>query len=121
MDLERHACLRQRSTSTGKLIDWPLSDPDETRQPSIPETLCANTIGPLVYLAEKGTGITCLQPFAAKSQIESGTLVSLLDKYILETGEFAALWPTSRQLPPRIRAFVTFLTERLTFDDGVPS
>jgi len=120
-DLAGHACLRQRSTSTGKLMDWPLSDPDDVGQFPIPETLCANTIGPLVYMAEKGVGIAFLPPFAVTSQLASGALVSLLDEYIRETGEFAALWPTSRQLSPRIRAFVTFLTTRLTFDDRVPS
>lgn len=117
MDLADHACLRQRSTSTGKLMDWPLSGPDEIKRFPIPETLCANIIGPLVYMAEMGMGIACLPPFAVQSQIESGALVSLLDDHIRETGEFAALWPTSRQLSPRIRAFVTFLTERLAFDE----
>jgi len=121
MDLAGHACLRQRSTSTGKLMDWPLSDPDAEGHAPIPETLCANTIGPLVYMAEKGAGIAFLPPFAVTSQLASGALVSLLDQYVQETGEFAALWPTSRQLSPRIRAFITFLTTRLTFDDRVPS
>lgn len=45
-----------------------------------------------------------------------GCLVPLMDDYIRETGEFAALWPTSRHLSPRIGAFVNFLAERLRFD-----
>lgn len=120
-DLAAHACLRQRSTSTGKLVEWPLEQADEARRVSIPETASANTIGPLVYMAEQGVGIACLPPFAVTAQIESGALVSLLDDHIRETGEFAALWPTSRQLSPRIRAFVTFLAERLTFDGPAAS
>lgn len=36
-----------------------------------------------------------------------------LEDQILTTGELAALWPTSRQLSPRIRAFVSFLAENL--------
>ena len=35
-------------------------------------------------------------PLPLFSQIEQGTLVSLLDDYVREAGEFAALWPTSR-------------------------
>ena len=42
------------------------------------------------------------------------------DGCLLDTGELAALWPTSRQLSPLIPVLVTFLTMRLAFDDRVP-
>jgi DNA-binding transcriptional LysR family regulator len=112
VDLQDHDCLRQRSPASRKLWDWPLRDLEGGRF-TLPETMSANTIGPLVYLAEKGFGIAFLPPFAVSAQIEQGTLVALLDDYISETGEFAALWPTSRQLSPKVRAFVTFLAEHL--------
>ncbi|WP_375410759.1 HWE histidine kinase domain-containing protein [uncultured Methylobacterium sp.] len=41
----------------------------------------------------------------------------LLDAYVRRTGEFAALWPTSRQLSPKIRAFVDFLAGHLKIGD----
>ena len=112
-DLVRHACLRQRSPASGKLHDWPLIDVAGSRRISIPETMSANTIDPLIYLAERGFGIAFLPPFAVSQQIEAGRLVPILEKHIRETGEFAALWPTSRQLSPRIRAFVDFLAAHL--------
>ncbi|QPB22271.1 hypothetical protein ISN39_21720 (plasmid) [Rhizobium sp. 007] len=59
-----------------------------------------------------------MPPFAVTSQIEQGTLIPLMGDYVREPGEFAALWPTSRQLSPRIRAFVNFLAEHLKFDVG---
>lgn len=114
-DLIAHACLRQRSPASGKLADWPLAVANSVHL-VIPETMSATTIEPLIYLAEQGFGIAFLPPFAVSSQIEGGTLVPLMEDYTRETGEFAALWPTSRQLSPRIRAFVTFLAEHLRFD-----
>lgn len=115
-DLASHDCLRQRSQSTRKIIDWPLKTNDGVI--AIPETMSANTIEPLVYLAEKGFGIAAMPPFAVAPQLRAGSLVSLLEDHLIATGELAALWPTSRQLSPRIRAFVTFLAKHLRIDEG---
>jgi DNA-binding transcriptional LysR family regulator len=100
-DLARHACLRQRSSATGKLMEWPLDGRGETPPAVIPETLSANTIEPLIYLTKTGHGLAFLPLFAVAPHITDGTLVSLLDEYVYVTGEFAALWPNSRQLSPR--------------------
>ena len=116
-DLVRHACLRQRSPVSGKLHDWPLLDLAGSQRIAIPETMSANTIDPLVFLAERSFGIAFLPPFAVFSQIETGRLVPILEPHIRETGEFAALWPTSRHLSPRIRAFVDFLADHLNLSD----
>ncbi|MQB35015.1 LysR substrate-binding domain-containing protein [Rhizobium rhizogenes] len=114
-DLTSHACLRQRSPASGKLVDWPLAVANSVHL-VLPETMSATTIEPLIHLAERGFGIAFLPPFAVSAQIDGGTLVALMEDYIRETGEFAALWPTSRQLSPRIRAFVNFLAENVKFD-----
>lgn len=111
-DLANHDCLRQRWAATGKLAEWPLIEADDERV-VLSEIMSVNTIGPLVHLAEKGFGVALLPPFAVARQIEEGSLVPLLDQFIRETGEMAALWPTSRQLSPRIRVFVDFLAEHL--------
>lgn len=117
-DVADHKCLRQRSHVTGKLIEWPFI-PQETTEPLIiPEALSANSIGPLIDFAQMGRGLAFLPSFAVFSQIEQGTLVPLLDDYLQETGEFSALWPTSRQLSPRIRAFVSHLADHMDPDLG---
>jgi DNA-binding transcriptional LysR family regulator len=108
-DLMAHSCLRQRSPATGKLHDWALRDAPV----ALPETMSANTIAPLIELALRGGGIAFLPPFAVNSRIDDGGLIPLLGDYVIETGELAALWPTNRQLSPRIRAFVDFMADRL--------
>jgi DNA-binding transcriptional LysR family regulator len=108
-DLLDHACLRQRSPGTGKLHDWPLREAPA----GLPETMSANTIAPLIELALRDGGITFLPPFAVDARIEDGSLVPLLGAHVYQSGELAALWPTNRQLSPRIRAFVDFMADRL--------
>ena len=108
-DLMSHLCLRQRSPATGKLHDWALRG----LPAGLPETMSANTIAPLTELALCDGGIAFLPPFAVNSRIEDGSLTPVLADYVFETGELAALWPTNRQLSPRIRAFVDFMASQL--------
>lgn len=76
--------------------------------------MSASTIAPLIELALRNRGIAFLPPFAIADRIADGSLVLLLADHIFESGELAALWPTSRQLSPRIRAFVDFMADRLS-------
>lgn len=111
-DLAMHACLRQRSPSTGRLHDWAIRGIPA----GLPETMSASTIAPLMELALRGIGIAFLPPFAVASHVADGDLVPLLTDDIFESGELAALWPSSRQLSPRIRAFLDFMADRLRLD-----
>lgn len=108
-ELASHACLRQRSPATGKLHDWAVRGAPDL----LPETMSASTITPLLDLAICNAGIAFLPPFAVAAHLEGGRLETVLDAYVYETGELAALCPTSRQLSPRIRAFVDHLAARV--------
>lgn len=107
-DLVTHACLRQRSPASGKLHVWAVRDVPVT----LPETVSVNTIAPLIELALRGMGIAFLPPFAVSAHVADGRLVPVLAEYVYESGELAALWPTSRRLSPKIRTFVDFLAAR---------
>jgi DNA-binding transcriptional LysR family regulator len=108
-DLVRHRCLRQRSPTTGKLRAWPLA----TGRKSVPETMSATAIDPLIHLALAGHGIACLPPFAVRQEIADGRLVSLLKRHVEDDEQFNVLWPATRQVTPKLRAFVDFMAEHL--------
>lgn len=108
-DLATHRCLRQRSPSTGKLRPWPLAGGATI----VPETMSANVVDPLIHLAIAGHGIACLPPFAVRQEILDGRLLSLLEQYVREMDQFSVLWPASRQVTARLRAFIDFMTSHL--------
>ncbi len=112
IDLGSHRCLRQRSPSTGKLRPWPLG----TEGNALPETMSATAIDPLVHLAVAGHGIACLPPFAIRQELADGRLVSLLEDRVCEIDQFNVLWPASRQVTPKLRAFVDFMAAHLKPD-----
>lgn len=112
-DLPSHRCLRHRWSTTGKLESWRLRRHGDEVDVEIPATIVCNTVEPLVHLAERGAGITCLPSFAVGKQVEIGTLVLLLAGYQEESGALRMVWPSSRHLVPKVRAFVDFMGENL--------
>ena len=57
-------------------------------------------------------GLTSLPTFIVGADLQSGMLVTVLDAYMPQTLLLNAVYPTSRHLSPKVRAFVDFLAER---------
>ena len=112
-DLAQHQCLHQRSPSTGKIRPWPFARGERQGKIVLPERMSATAVDPLIELAIEGLGIACLPPFAIRGEIADGRLVSILDEWREETDQFNVLWPASRQITPKLRAFVDFMAEHL--------
>ena len=108
-DLLGHACLRHRWTATGKLESWHLKGTDGDPGLDPPATVVANTIEPLIDIAEGDAGLTCVPDFAVRRQIEAGILVPVLDRFMTDAGSFRMLWPPGRHLTPRLRVFIDFM------------
>jgi DNA-binding transcriptional LysR family regulator len=79
----------------------------------LPKTAVASTLEPLIHMAEQGLGIAYLPDFAIGRQLREGLLVTLLDDYTDRSGPLRVLWPSSRHLAPKVRAFVDFLAANL--------
>lgn len=109
--LKSHACLHHRYATSGKLEPWPLIGGDKDF--NLPVTAVANTIEPLIAMAEKGLGIACLPDVGIRRQLREGTLVLVLDDYTEHAGPFRLLWPSSRYLSPKLRVFVDFMAKNL--------
>ena len=112
-DLVQHQCLHQRSPTTGKIRPWPFTRGERQGKIVLPERMSATAVDPLVELAVEGLGVACLPPFAIRSELSDGRLVSILDEWVEETDQFNVLWPASRQITPKLRAFVDFMAKHL--------
>ncbi|MBJ7498605.1 MAG: LysR family transcriptional regulator [Sphingopyxis sp.] len=112
-DLLTHACLHHKFPSSGKLERWPLHADGNPLDIELPTTVVASTIEPLLSLADQGIGIACLPDFAVARQIESGTLVPILEDHTANAGTFRLLWPSTRHASPKLTAFIEFMAKHL--------
>lgn len=112
-DLAAHACLHYRFSNTGKLEPWPLRRLPGEPEPLLPIAMVCNNIETRVCFALRGRGLACLPDFAIHDALAEGRLRSVLDDYMEGTGNFYLLWPSGRQVSPRLRAFIDFMGARM--------
>ncbi|QWT22169.1 LysR family transcriptional regulator [Bacillus sp. NP157] len=107
--LKDHRCLHHRYPTTGKLEPWPMRVPVD----DLPVTAAVSTLAPLLEMAESGAGIACLPDFLIASAVREGRLERVLDEYVLHENVFRAVWPSSRNMAPRLRAFIDHVAAHL--------
>ena len=112
-DLKAHACLHHRFPTSRRFEHWPVPPEQAGVEIELPKTAVASTLEPLIYMAEQGLGIAYLPDFAIGRQVREGLLVTVLDDYTDRSGPLRVLWPSSRHLAPKLRAFVDFLAANL--------
>jgi DNA-binding transcriptional LysR family regulator len=110
-DLAAHACLLHRFATSRKFERWPLHRDGENLEIALTPAAIANTIEPLLLMAEEGQGIACLPDFLVREQLKYGRLQTVLDGYVAHVGTMRLLWPSSRYLSPKLRVFINFMTE----------
>lgn len=112
-DLERHACLRYKFPTAGTVMEWTLQAEPGAPSWRTPATLVSNSTDALLAAARRGLGLLYTADFVVAEALEAGSLLTVLDAYQPPPGVFWALWPSSRQLSPKVRVFVDFLCTRL--------
>ncbi|KVE26556.1 LysR family transcriptional regulator [Burkholderia singularis] len=111
-DLGTHGCVRYRFPTTGKLQPWALL-PDGGEPPNLRTAMTCNNMEALRAAVIAGFGIGYMPDFLAHDALEQRKLATVLDQYSIDPGQFSVLWPSSRQLSPKVRVFVDFICERL--------
>jgi DNA-binding transcriptional LysR family regulator len=112
-DLDRHLAVRFRYPNSGTLQDWPIPLAPGEPEPKMRTVLTCNNMEALLGATMKGFGIGCMPDFLAQDAIASGALRTVLQDYVQGDGKFQALWPSNRNLSPKVRVFVDFISERL--------
>lgn len=115
-DLIQHRCLLYRYPSSGKLDVWPLSRNGEKVFPELSNSMVTNTLEPLLCFAESGLGIACLPDIAIRRQLKTRTLIPVLDDFNGDSTTLRVLWPSSKHLSPKLRAFIDYITESLALN-----
>jgi DNA-binding transcriptional LysR family regulator len=115
-ELKDHRCLVYSLLSDYEY--WHLMDSSgkETRT-KIHPYLKASTGEYLKEAAVAGMGVILVPSFIAYKEIESGALVPILEEYKPPRIDAYAIYPQTRHLSQRVRAFVDFLVKRF---EGIP-
>lgn len=109
-ELRKHDCLSYGYLSTG--MQWKLTGKDGDHWVQVPWKLCANNAEVLRDAALSGRGISLLPTFIAGAELRSGALQQVLKGYRAPDLHICALYPPTRHLPLKVRAFIDFLVER---------
>lgn len=110
-ELAAHDCVRYRFPTTGRLQPWTFGEDDEP--PRLRTSMTCNNMEALRGAVIAGFGIGFVPDFLVRDALACGSLVTVLDDLAIPPGQFSVLWPSSRQLSPKLRVFVDFMCERL--------
>ncbi len=110
MDLLQHSCLLYKFPNTGKIEPWPVDGWNSLNLQSMRAALSCNAIETLAFFAVRGRGIACLPDFCVREGLESGQLQRVLDAQDRQPRDLTLLWPSSKYVVPKLRAFINFLS-----------
>lgn len=105
-DLTRHTCIVD--TNRRHPRRWLLQKDGVEEVVNVEGRFLVNSARAACELAAKGIGIASSPRFAARHELASGRLVSLLDGYTGDTNPVSAVYLSGRSLPRKIRALVDF-------------
>jgi len=115
-DLERHACIRFKYPSSGRVAPWAFAAPHSEMH--LPASFVFNNTDAGLAAAMRGLGLAHLPVYVAAPRIETGELLPVLTSFMVPFGSLWLVWPSNRQLSPKVRAFVDFVLEKLQAQPG---
>jgi len=115
-DLQQHQCLAYSLMHDYKT--WRFTDENNQEYKVTFKPHIKASVGEFLRdAAVNGQGIVTLPTFIVYREIENGTLLQLLHEYRPWQVDAYAIYPQTRHLSQRVRAFVDFLVKRF---EGIP-
>ena len=115
-DLARHDCIAFLALATGRPADWVFARAGERVLHRPAGSLAFNSMEACVEAAAVGLGVTQVLSSLAHAAIVAGRLAPVLLDGAAEGPPLYIVYPPSRQLSARIRAFAAFAAE--VFDEA---
>ncbi|QFU20552.1 LysR family transcriptional regulator [Shewanella eurypsychrophilus] len=110
--LQTHQWILQSSNLLPKSHQIQNSYGDKFKLNINPFITCNSNLA-VMSLAKQGIGVGILPSYLALAQIEQGHLVQVLSDYHLQEGLVYATHSFNDVLPPRVKAFLNYIEERL--------
>ena len=118
-DLSQHRCINHFAPRTGETVEWVFSKGSERVQAVFPGNLALEDENSYVSAAEAGLGIAQMPAFVVKEAMERGALDLVLEDWFPEPSPLHVVYPQSRHLSRRVRAFVDWLAALIADHDGI--
>ena len=111
-ELSAHHCLTLPRAA--ERTTWRLSGPEGVREIAVTGRFQADTVQALVKAAIAGLGVALLPDLLVTKALREGRLSVVLPDYARDGVGVAFVYPSQRQLPRAVAAFVDFSWDRLT-------
>ena len=108
-DLKNHACINFPDPLTGRPFVWEFHRGDEIVRVTTNDRLLVGDVGTMITECLAGTGIAQMIAIGAKEHLDTGQLVDLFPNWPDETFPLYAFYPSRRQPPAKVRAFIDFV------------
>lgn len=115
-DLANHQCLSYGYLQSG--VSLQLCNGNETQRVTVSGPLHANNGDILAQAAVAGMGIALLPNFIIERAVADGRLVPVLCDWQAPAISVNAVYPSSRRVPMKTRAFIDFLVAELSVESG---
>lgn len=115
-DLAHHKCLSYGYLQSG--VSLQLCNGKDTQRVTVTGPLHANNGDILAQAAVAGMGIALLPNFIVERAVADGRLVPVLCDWEAPAITVNAVYPSSRRVPMKTRAFIDFLVAELSVESG---
>lgn len=115
-ELASHDCVTPHQPSGS--VTWRLTGPNGVEEEiQVAGRFSGNTAQALRRATLAGLGIALLPPTMAALDVEAGRLVRVLPQYWRTSPGLSVLYPSRRQLPLAVSAFITLITQKLNAEE----
>lgn len=116
-DLARHRCLLYRLPSSGRDRQWDYRQGRRVTSVTPAGDVRLGDGAALTRLAIAGLGLIQVPDYYAQPALASGSLVEVLANWRPPPTPIALVYPSNRQIPPRVRAFAEALSRVVPVND----
>ncbi len=107
-ELAQHRCIRQRLPS-GRRYRWEFAHHGQSIALDVPGTLTLNSSQLMVDAAVKGLGIAYVPELHARTALDEGLLVTVLESWCPAIPGLCVYFPANRHMPASLRALVDII------------
>ena len=111
---KHHECIRYRDPSTGRPYDWEFHKGRSRLNVDVKGRLLVNDFAVVMSACLAGQVIAQPIEIGITEQLRDGSLIDLFPDWCDELFPLYASYPSKRLVPAKVRAFLDFVSERLS-------